>query len=347
MPSRPQTLIDLPIEKIVRGKQPRTNFPQASIDSLAATLLQRGFLYPLRVRAEEDHFLLLGGERRWRAAEQLAAKGVSEFQTVPCLLVEGELSQADDFEEKLIDNLHREDLDPIDEANGYAEYAELRGNLDSREVARRLQLKHQRVKDVLSLLGLPDDVQALVRAGILPRASAYEIAKLADAEQQREVARTSIDEGLSARTVKAVVARQRGKPKRKPSKTRRTVFDVGRGAKVVVRSRQNLEGTGVLEAVQRAARAAHADLMSEEGGSEAASVTISWATLGELVAAFNDPVFEFALLGLTRKTFAMLAIGLTQLLDHEEESVRNTARDVLNKLSLPTKQALAPFQHKK
>ena len=178
--------------------QPRRDFPASSLQELADSIRQQGILQPLVVRPREGHLELIAGERRWRAAQSV---GLSEVPVV--------LREADDptaLELMLVENLQREDLNPMDEAQGYAELM-ARFAMTQEAVATRVGRSRAAVANALRLLRLPPPVQAQLRDGRLSTGHAKVILSAASAELQIQAAERVLAEGLSVRQTEEWVAR--------------------------------------------------------------------------------------------------------------------------------------------
>ena len=145
--------------------QPRKVFSNDGLCRLADSLRKFSQLHPVLVRREGARYILVAGERRWRAAK------LSGMQTLQCLVCRG----GDVRSIQLVENLMREDLQPIEQAKAYKEMMKKEG-WAVRELARNLHLEHSRVSKALKLLKLPVAVQRAVDAGDLPPTTAYEIA---------------------------------------------------------------------------------------------------------------------------------------------------------------------------
>jgi ParB/RepB/Spo0J family partition protein len=153
--------------------QPRQTFDKEGLARLAQSLRKIGQLQPVIVRHEQDRYILVTGERRWRAAK-MAGKPYVEA----VLWKKGDVRSL-----QLVENLLREDLKPIEHARAYVEIMQ-REKWSARELARRLSIDHSRIAKALKLLDLPEKVQKAVDAGKIPPTTAYEIAKRPSAEQE-------------------------------------------------------------------------------------------------------------------------------------------------------------------
>jgi ParB family chromosome partitioning protein len=197
------------LEKLARDpNQPRQVFDAESIDRLAKSLLSRGQLQPIRVRwdQEQGKYLILAGERRWRAA-MLA--GMESLQAV---VVERDLSPSEILQEQLVENCLREDLQPIEQAQAFRELMGANG-WSARKLADELNLANSTVVKALALLDLATGVQEKVEAGELAPAAAYEISKLDRPEDQLEVAGRIVAEKLTRDQAAAAVREKAGRPR--------------------------------------------------------------------------------------------------------------------------------------
>lgn len=180
------------------GLQPRRDFPAASLAELAESIREQGILQPLVVRRQGEAWELIAGERRWRAA-QLA--GLTE---VPVIVREADDTTA--LELMLVENLQREDLNPIDEAQGYAELVE-RFHLTQEVVAAKVGRSRTAVANALRLLRLPPEVQGMLRERALSAGHAKVILGLPTPDLQGIAARRAVADGLSVRQVEEMVTR--------------------------------------------------------------------------------------------------------------------------------------------
>lgn len=178
--------------------QPRKDFPEDALRELADSIREQGIVQPLIVRARADGFELIAGERRWRAA-QLA--GLAE---VPVLLREAEDTEV--LELALIENLQRENLNPLEEAQGYQRLLE-QFHLRQEDVATKVGKSRVAVAHALRLLRLPAGVQAYLRSGRLSVGHAKVILGLERPEEQTLAAERVIRDGLNVRQTEDLVAR--------------------------------------------------------------------------------------------------------------------------------------------
>ncbi len=186
------------IEKIYPSKsQPRKVFDEDALGELAASIKEKGIIEPLVVRKKEDGYELIAGERRLRASRMVG------LEEVPVVVVEAGDEEA--IELSLIENIQREELNPIEEATAYRVLTGF--GLSQEEVARRVGKERTTVANYLRLLKLPDEVKTELSAGRLTMGHARAILGLAERTLQREVARKVVIRGLSVRETERLVKR--------------------------------------------------------------------------------------------------------------------------------------------
>jgi ParB family chromosome partitioning protein len=194
-------------------RQPRRNFDEGSLLALADSLRERGVLQPVLVRpVAGGTYELIAGERRWRAA-QLAG-----FETVPALIRPQDDAQS--LELALIENMAREDLNPVEEARACALLVEELG-LTREDVGRRVGRSRVAVSNLLRLLDLPDEVLELLAAGHLSEGHGRALLTAADHEDRRRLARSAVQEGWSVRQTETR-AREAGRRGRAAPRRRAT-----------------------------------------------------------------------------------------------------------------------------
>ncbi len=202
--------------------QPRSEFSDDALDRLAASIRDHGQLAPIRVRwsAGLGKWVIIAGERRWRATRRAG------LAAIDCVFVEGELSRGELLSQQLIENLLREDLRPVEEAKAFRELIALNG-WTGKQLAAALRVPPSKVSRTLALLELPDDLQGRVEAGDLPARAAYEISKLADDAQRRNMADAVQDCGLTVEDTRDAVSRRQGRVAGKSRGTRQKLTAPG------------------------------------------------------------------------------------------------------------------------
>ncbi len=190
----------IPLSQIIPNvDQPRKEFSDEAIRDLAASIKEKGILQPVIVTKKgENQYMLICGERRFRAA---TVCGLTE---VPAVVKD--LAQDDFLEWALIENIQRQDLNAIEEAEAYRRLAEER-MLSQEEIAKRVGKERSTVTNTLRLLRLPDEVQIYLASGQLSAGHARAILGLMTPEHQRQMARRIVQENLSVRQVEAIVGR--------------------------------------------------------------------------------------------------------------------------------------------
>jgi ParB family transcriptional regulator, chromosome partitioning protein len=193
---REPELRDLPVELIAPNpSQPRRHFDEAALVALADSLRERGVLQPVLVRpVAGGSYELIAGERRWRAA-QLAG-----FETVPALVRPHD--DAASLELALIENMAREDLNPVEEARACSVLVDELG-LTREEIGRRVGRSRVAVSNLMRLLDLPDDVLDLLATGQLSEGHGRALLTAADHGDRRRLARRAVAEGWSVRDTEA------------------------------------------------------------------------------------------------------------------------------------------------
>jgi ParB family chromosome partitioning protein len=185
--------------------QPRTRVDEAALAELAASIEASGLLQPIVVRSSNDGYELIAGERRWRAVRQLG------WATVPAV-VKDDVDDQTLLTLALVENLQRDDLSPIDEAQGYRRLMEGFA-LSQADVARAVGRHRATVANLLRLLKLPDEVQTLVHEGKLSEGHARALLTL-EPEALVRVAKRAVADGWSVREVESRV-RADGRARRK------------------------------------------------------------------------------------------------------------------------------------
>ena len=212
-PETQQEVTRLPLQKVEPNpNQPRRRFDEEELQALADSIAEHGILQPLAVRAMEGGFYqIIAGERRWRAAR------LAGLKEVPVVVVE-----ADDrtvMELALIENLQRQDLNPMEEAEGYRVLTE-EYRLTQEQAAARVGKSRPAVANALRLLALPEDVRSLVEKGELSAGHARAVLSLPTPARQRAAAQKILTLRLSVRQAEAMCKRLAAEEK-KPEPAKR------------------------------------------------------------------------------------------------------------------------------
>jgi ParB family chromosome partitioning protein len=177
-------------------RQPRQHFQRHALSELAASIRAQGILQPILVRKAADGYVIVAGERRWRAAQEA---GLHE---VPVLV--RDLTEASAFEIALVENLQREDLTALEEAEAYRRLIDEHG-LTQEDLARRVGRDRSTIANALRLLRLPDEVKAAVSSGELSMGHARALLALEQPARITQLARQIVARGLSVRAVEDLV----------------------------------------------------------------------------------------------------------------------------------------------
>lgn len=226
--------------------QPRKIFDEKALAELADSIAQHGILQPLVVRPlSNGSYQLVAGERRWRAAR---IAGLSE---VPVIIKE--LTDEEVIEIAMVENLQREDLNPLEEALGYA-YMMQELKITQEQVAEKVGKSRPAVANALRLLKLPEEIQEMVKNNIISAGHARALLGFSTKEEMLEVASLIIKEDISVREIENLVkAAKKAPPKPKEKKKREKFFsevelalvnNLGRKVKI---KENGKKGSGVLE----------------------------------------------------------------------------------------------------
>ena len=187
--------------------QPRRTFSADKLKELADSIRSSGLVQPVLLRRANGRYQLIAGERRWRAARQAG------LTVIPAVV--REIGDRDALELALTENLLREDLNPLEAAQGYAALQQRHG-LSHEEIAEHLGLDRSTVTNTLRLLRLPQEVQQMIAEGALSAGHARALLGLDSAAAQLQLASQIVKQGLSVRQVENLVALRGSKPAQKP-----------------------------------------------------------------------------------------------------------------------------------
>ena len=190
-----------PIEEIRPNKdQPRKTFVNEKLEELAASIRERGIIQPLVVLRREGHYELIAGERRWRAAQKAG------LREVPVVIQD--VSDETALEMALIENIQREDLNAVEEAEAYHALLE-RFELSQEELAKRVGKERSTIANALRLLRLPSDIKLDVAEDRISMGHARALLTLEDPHEQRVARDEIVKNRLSVREAEALVRRQK------------------------------------------------------------------------------------------------------------------------------------------
>jgi ParB family chromosome partitioning protein len=192
-------------------RQPRRTFDEEALEELAASITEVGLLQPVVVRKlGEGKYELVMGERRWRASQRAG------LDYIPAIV--RETPDTDMLRDALLENLHRQQLDPLEEAAAYQQLLDDFGATHE-QLAQKVGRSRPHISNTLRLLNLPPAVQKRVAAGVLSAGHARALLSLDDSQAQERLAQRIVAEGLSVRSVEEIVALGDDKPDKQ---TRRT-----------------------------------------------------------------------------------------------------------------------------
>lgn len=226
-------------------EQPRKNFDEDSLQELADSIKQFGLLQPILVKDRGEYYEIVAGERRWRAAK------LAGLKEIPVII--RDLTDQEIVEISLIENIQREDLNPIEEAQAYKRLL-TEFNLKQDEVAERVSKSRTAVTNSMRLLKLCDQVQKMVIDDMISTGHARALISIEDPEEQYLIAQKIFDEKLSVREVEKLVKNlhKPEKPKKQEDKTLAAIYEnisdrlkQYLSTKVSVSARQN--GSGKIE----------------------------------------------------------------------------------------------------
>lgn len=222
------SITSLPLQKVEPNpRQPRRVFDEEELQALADSIAEHGIVQPLAVRDEGNgYYMIIAGERRWRAAR------LAGLDEVPVVVLE-----ADDrtvMELALVENLQRQDLNPMEEAEGYRVLMEDYG-LTQEQTAERVGKSRPAVANALRLLALPDEVRELVESGALSAGHARAILSLSSEKLQKAAAQKILALRLSVRQAEAMCKRMSAETKSKNPKSVLTVDYVGECEKALTK----------------------------------------------------------------------------------------------------------------
>ena len=186
-----QGVRNIPIEKLKANKyQPREEFNQESLNDLTASIKEKGFIQPILVRFKDNEYELIAGERRLRAAKKLG------YTEIPAIIKEA--SDLDSLELSIIENIQREDLNPIDQAKAYKRLQE-EFNMTQEKVADTIGKDRATVANILRLLNLPAKIQEYVSRGTISMGHARAILSLDKESEQMRLCTKVLKDDLSVR----------------------------------------------------------------------------------------------------------------------------------------------------
>lgn len=200
---------DIPLDDIdINQNQPRKAFDDQSLQELAQSIQEVGLLQPILVTEHRNRYRIVAGERRFRAAR------LAGLDSVPCIV--RTFTANEQLEAALVENLQREDLNPIEEAQA-VQALMAAADYTQEQAAQRLGKSRPAVANLLRLLSLTEPVRQMVRTGLLSQGHARALAGISDAARQVRLARRAVQEGLSVRELERLCADEgKRQPKVRP-----------------------------------------------------------------------------------------------------------------------------------
>lgn len=202
-------LVEVTTASIVPNpNQPRERFDEESLVELAASIAEMGVLQPVLVRPlDDDQYELIAGERRWRATQRAG------LATIPAIV--RTTSDLSSVEQALVENLHRQDLSPLEEAAAYQQLLE-DFELTHEQLSERVGKSRSAITNTIRLLGLPPGVQSLLADGVLSAGHARALLGTPDRARQEQLAQLAVEEGWSVRAVEEAIRVDRLPPDVEP-----------------------------------------------------------------------------------------------------------------------------------
>ena len=219
------------------ANQPRKTFDEGKLEELADSIREHGLIQPLVVRKSTNGYEIVAGERRWRAARKI---GIKE---IPAIV--RELSDEENMLLAIIENMQREDLDPIEEAEGISQMIETYG-LSQEQVSKSLGKSRPYITNQLRLLKLPEEIRKMVSDGRLSSGHVRALITIDDEEKQIKLAVQAVEQGLSVRQVEALAKANKKVKKSKSAKKKKSadVKRVEEDLKVALGTKVNLNQNG-------------------------------------------------------------------------------------------------------
>ena len=223
-------------------EQPRKNFNEDALLELAESIKNFGLIQPIIVQKKEEYYEIIAGERRWRAAK------IAGLKEVPVII--RTFSELESVEIALVENIQRENLNPIEEAHAYRRLME-EFHLKQDEIAEKVAKSRTAVTNAMRLLKLDERVQQMVVDDMISTGHARALISIEDPEEQINLAHQIFDEKMSVREVERLVQKmQEGRKEKKKKEEREDLFcrDIGEklkeilGTKVVIRHQKNNKG---------------------------------------------------------------------------------------------------------
>ena len=205
-----EKIIEIKIEQISPNPyQPRRIFDPEKINELAQSISEHGIFQPIIVKAQKDGYMIVSGERRYRAAKQVGLK------TIPSIIRAYDPGKVAEI--SLVENLQRENLSPIEEAEAYSTIMRTM-EITQKTLAEKIGKSRSYVTNIIGLLNLPEEVQTMLLTSQISMAHARVLSKLDDALRIKELAKKIVEQDLSVRQIEAIAQKEEktNKQKREP-----------------------------------------------------------------------------------------------------------------------------------
>lgn len=205
------------------SNQPRKTFDEEKLDELASSIKEHGLIQPVVLRSVKNGYEIVAGERRWRAARKIGLK------EIPCIVKE--LTDEENMLLAIIENMQREDLNPIEEAEGISQMIDTYG-LTQEQVSKSVGKSRPYITNSLRLLKLPEDIRKYVADGLLSSGHARAIVSAGSIARQMEIAEAAVKNGLSVRQIEKMAqekkssAGSKAKPRQKNADVKRVEDDL-------------------------------------------------------------------------------------------------------------------------
>lgn len=221
-------------------EQPRKHFDQTELEHLAESIKDEGLLQPIRVRWSEEHdkWLIVAGERRWRAHK------IAGLDCIKCTFDDSITDITKIRSQQVIENVLRQDLQGIELAKSLKELMDNNG-WSAAVVSQKLHISKGKVSKALALLKLPEEIQEQVATGDISPATGYELSKVKDKAKQRALA----DDAIAGRVTCAEAAEKTATGNRKPRKTTNETFKTSEGVRIAITSRRDVGEQGMIDAL--------------------------------------------------------------------------------------------------
>jgi ParB family chromosome partitioning protein len=263
-------LRDVPLQTIrPNPHQPRRFFDEDGLKELSASISQIGVLQPILVRPADGGYELIAGERRWRAA------GIAGLEVIPAIV--RTTDDTSSMEQALVENLHRADLTPLEEAAAYHQLIDDFG-FTHEQVAERVGKSRSAISNALRLMGLPSDIQQFVNDGRLSARHARTLLSVDDRDAQLEFANAAVEHELTVRELETLIA-----PEKTPEPPVRTPEPTD-GAGLIEGTR--LREAGVIEVEDALARMLQTRVRVSLGATKG-RITVDFADLDDLQRIHN------------------------------------------------------------